>query len=65
MCVYTSTNKLIEQSFNCSFGLIRKNAEVSTTKIMNECKIGDEGNLWSGEGLQDIMKNVKQGEEHK
>ena len=37
----------------------------STTEIPKECKIGDEGTLWSVEALHDIMKNVKQIGEHK
>ena len=62
-CMYTSTNKLIEKTFNCSFGIIYNNAEKSgRTK---ECKIGEEGNLWSAEALREIMENGMQDQVHK
>jgi hypothetical protein len=63
--VYTSTKTLVDTSFNCSFGLINTNAEEPKAESIKECLLGDEGHHWSVKALQDIMENVKQGEEHK
>ena len=64
-CVYKSISKLIDKRFNCSFGFLYNDSEESATENPKECKIGNEGNLWSVAALRDILKDVKFLDEHK
>lgn len=64
-CVYQSINKLIDKRFNCSFAFIYNDSEESGIEKPKECKIGDEGNLWSATTLRDILEDVKFVDEHK